>query len=99
MAVSGEQLDAYARLIVEVGVNLQPGQDFGISAYVEHAPFVQRVVRAGYAAGARHVDVLYVDEGVRKTVIQSGTEDDLGYTPPWLVERRKSYDGQGYLLL
>ena len=58
-----------------------------------------RVVRAGYTAGARHVDVLYVDEGVRKTVVESGTEDDLGYTPPWLVERRKAYDGHGYLLL
>jgi len=99
MAVSGEQLDAYARLIVEVGCNVQPGQDFGISAYVEHAPFVHRVVREGYAAGARHVDVLYVDEQLRKTVVEVGPDGDLGYTPPWLVERRKAFDGQAYLLL
>jgi len=99
MAVSGEQLDAYARLIVEVGCNVQPEQDFGISAYVEHAPFVHRVVREGYAAGARHVDVLYVDEQLRKTVVEVGPDGDLGYTPPWLVERRKAFDGQAYLLL
>jgi aminopeptidase len=99
MAVTGEQLDAYADLIVRVGVNVQPGQDFGISAYVEHAPFVHRVVRAGYAAGARHVDVLFVDEHLRKAVVEAGGEDDLGYTPPWLLERRRAFDGQAYLLL
>ena len=61
MPVPQEQLDAYAELVIGVGVNLELGQAFGVTAYVEHAPFVRAVARAAWAAGSREVDVRYVD--------------------------------------
>ena len=50
-------LESYARLAVEVGLNLQPGQDVLIIADVEHAELTRAVTRAAYEAGARYVDV------------------------------------------
>ena len=99
MAIPQEQLDAYAELVVGVGVNLEPGQLFGVTAFVEHAPFVRAVTRAAWAAGARDVDVRYVDEHLRKIEVEVAPEDTLGRSPPWLLERRESYGDRGAYLL
>jgi aminopeptidase len=99
MAVPQEQLDAYAELVVGVGVNVEPGQVLGVTAFVEHAPFVRAMTRAAYAAGARYVDVRYVDESVRKAEVELAPEDSLGWSPPWLLDRRESYGDRGAYLL
>ena len=80
--IARDELDAYARLVIEVGVNLEPGQTLGVNAYVEHAPFVRAITRAAYAAGAQYVDVLYSDEDVRKSTVESVPDELLGSTPP-----------------
>jgi len=96
--IARAELDAYARLVIEVGVNLEPGQLLGVNAYVEHAPFVRAVTRAAYAAGAKYVDVLYSDEDVRKSLVESAPDELLGSTPPWMLERRKSFADRGAFL-
>ena len=65
-----ERLESYARLAVQVGLNLQPGQILGINALIEHAPFARAIAREAYAAGARYVDVLYTDQHVRRAHIE-----------------------------
>src|ERR671930_10666 len=72
-----ERLEAYARLIVAVGVNLQPGQDVQISAFIEHAPLARALVRTAYEAGARYAEVLYQDNHVRKALVELGPEPAL----------------------
>ena len=99
MAVPRDQLEAYARLVVGVGVNVEPGQLFGITAYVEHAPFVHAVTRAAYDAGARYVDVHYVDEGVKLAAVETAPEETLGWSPPWLLERQERYGDRGAYLI
>jgi aminopeptidase len=94
-----DQLAAYARLTVRVGLNLQPGQRLAINALVEHAPLVRAVARASYEAGARYVDVLYSDQHVRRAHIERAAEDALGWAPPWLVERLDSLGHEGGALL
>jgi aminopeptidase len=84
---SDQRLDAYARLAVQVGLNLQPGQTLGINALIEHAPLARAITREAYAAGARYVDVLYSDQHVRRAHIEGAADGELGYSPPWLVER------------
>jgi aminopeptidase len=84
------RLDAYARLIVRVGINLQPGQDVGINGLVEHAPLIRAVARAAYEAGARYVDASYVDHHVKGAQIELGPEESLDWTPPYLVQRLES---------
>ena len=82
-----ERLEAYARLIVGVGLNLQPGQDVQISAFIEHAPLARALARTAYEAGARYVDVLYQDNHVRKALVELGPEESLAWTPPYWMTR------------
>ena len=82
-----EQLEAYAELAVRVGVNVAPGQDVAVDCQVEHAPLAREVARAAYRAGARRVDVLYGDKYVLGTKIELADEEQLGWSPPWIVQR------------
>jgi aminopeptidase len=86
-----ERLDAYARLAVRVGLNLQPGQTLGINALIEHAPLVRAITREAYATGASYVDVLYSDQHVRRAHIEEADDDKLGYSPSWLVRRLREF--------
>jgi aminopeptidase len=90
-----DRVDALARLAVQVGLNLQKGQTLGINALLEHAPLVRAVAREAYAAGARYVDVLYTDQHVRRAHIEHAAEDDLGFSPPWLVRRTRALGENG----
>jgi aminopeptidase len=87
MLAGDERLQAYARLIVRVGVNLRRGQELGIVALLEHAPFVRALARVAYEEGARQVDVLYTDPHVRRALIEAGPDESLDWSPPWLIQR------------
>ena len=95
MPAADERLENYARLAVQVGLNLQPGQTLGINALIEHAPLVRAIARQAYAAGARYVDVLYSDQHVRRAHIAGAADDQLGFSPPWLVQRLTSFGEHG----
>jgi len=82
-----QRTQALARLTVRVGCNLQPGQTLAINALVEHAPLVRAVAEEAYEAGARYVDVLYSDQHVRRAHLERASDELLGFSPPWLVER------------
>ncbi len=94
-----ERLQRYARLAVRVGLNLQPGQVLGVNALLEHAPFARAIAREAYEAGARYVDVQYTDQHVRRAHIAAAADDQLGFSPPWLVERLDELGRVGGALL
>jgi aminopeptidase len=87
MSAAQERLERYARLAVQVGLNLQPGQILGINALIEHAPLARAIAREAYEAGARYVDVLYTDQHVRRAHIELAADAELGHSPAWLVAR------------
>lgn len=95
MPGAAQRLASYARLAVQVGLNLQPGQVLGINALVEHAPLARAIAREAYTAGARYVDVLYSDQHVRRAHIELADDDLLGYSPPWLVSRLRELGEDG----
>ena len=82
-----DRLAAYARLIVGVGLDLEPGQDVQITAQIEHAPLARELARVAYDAGARYVDVLYQDAHVKKALVELGPEESLDWTPPYWIAR------------
>ena len=94
-----ERLDAYAELAVRVGANVAPGQDVAVDAQVEHAPLARAVARAAFRAGARHVDVHYRDKYVLGTKIELAAEEQLGWSPPWLVQRISELGDSGGALV
>jgi aminopeptidase len=87
VTAADQRLETYAKLAVQVGLNLQPGQTLGINALIEHAPLARAIARQAYESGARYVDVLYTDQHVRRAHIAAAADDQLGYSPPWLVAR------------
>jgi len=96
---TAERLEDYAKLIVEVGLNLQPGQRLAINCSLEHAPLARSVAARAYGAGAQFVDVLYADQHVRLAHIERVEEDDLDWSPPWLVKRLRELGDDGGALL
>ncbi len=57
-----EKLKEYARLLVEVGMNLQPGQTPRIASNIECAPLARLCVAACYDCGARDVVMEWRDD-------------------------------------
>jgi len=94
-----KNLRAYADLIVRVGTNLQSGQTLLINALLDHAPLVRELTEAGYRAGARFVDVAYVDMHVRHSFIEHAAEKDLTYTQAWTLSRASSLDGNALIMI
>jgi aminopeptidase len=82
-----EGVDRYAELVVRVGAAVAPGQDVFVDCDIEHAPFARALTRAAYAAGARHVDVVYADKAVLRERIASAPEEGVEFTPPWAFDR------------
>ena len=68
-------------------MNLQPGQDLHVSCGPEHLDLARAITGAAYRAGARWVDVLVSDARVKRAQIEHGPEDQLDWTPPWLISR------------
>ena len=94
-----DRLDAYADLIVRVGANVQPGQTVFVNGLVEHAPLIRAITRAGYAAGAKLVDVRYADNHVRRAFIENADEGGLSETTPWLLARVEALAANGALIM
>jgi aminopeptidase len=84
---AAERLDAYARLAVEVGTNVQEGQVLDVLAHPEHAPLVRAVTRAAYLAGAAYVTVEWRDPGQRRALADHGKDEFLDWSPPWEVAK------------
>lgn len=81
-----EQLDSYADLLVQVGVNVQPGQKLVVRADIAAAPLVRSVARAAYQAGSPYVEVMWSDEGVTRTRFTTAPADSFSQIPAWRAE-------------
>jgi aminopeptidase len=82
-----ERLERYARLVLKVGNNFQPGQDLFVNCLIEHAPLARALAQEAYRAGARWVDVWYDDQHLRRALIELAPEESLDWAPPWVVNR------------
>ena len=80
-----ERLDRYARLVVEVGCNLQPGMLLRVTAAPEHLPFARAIAEVAYEHGAKYVEVVYADPYIRRSRIRHAAEDTLDWSPPWTL--------------
>ena len=91
-----ERLHRYARLAVEVGVNLQPGQLLRVTGHPDHLPFARAIAAVAYEAGARYVEVILPDPHVQRARLLHAPEDSLDWSPPWwlaLVDELASTNG------
>ena len=82
-----ELLERYARLIVEVGANVQPGQIVGLQCAPQHARLVRAIAAAAYDRGALFVDPWWYDAQIKRTRLEHAAEDTLSFVPTWWGDR------------
>lgn len=90
-----EGLDRYARVLVEVGLRLQPGDRLLIRADSHATRLVSRVASHAYRAGVINVDVLWSDPELERSRLVDGSDDavdELPYAPEVLNRAAKRGD-------
>lgn len=79
-------IEAYARLVVRVGVNVQPGQRVVVRGQVEHAPVARAIATEAYRAGASKVTLDYGDQHLARATAELAPEESLGRSLPHELE-------------
>jgi aminopeptidase len=74
---------------------VRSGQLVCVDAGLGEAAFAREVAAAAYRAGARYVDVLLFDHGVKRARALHAPADTLGWTPPWMDERVRACVAEG----
>lgn len=77
------RLEAYARLIVEKGLNLDPGQEVVVKAGLDQPEFVELVVAECYRCGASKVQVEWECMAVSRLHQLHQSEETLGRLEDW----------------
>jgi aminopeptidase len=80
-------LERYADQIVKLGANVQPGQIVELRGEVGHAELCRAIAASAYRAGAKFVDLWYIDSQVRRARLELAPEDTLDFVPSWHRER------------
>ncbi|QSO51982.1 aminopeptidase [Alicyclobacillus curvatus] len=94
-----QMLEQYAELCIKIGVNIQNKQDLLILASLDVAPFVRRVARHAYMAGAKRVYVEWNDDELDKTMFQLASEEALQEFPEWKAKGYVEMAKEGVALL
>ncbi|MGD9887518.1 MAG: aminopeptidase [Bacilli bacterium] len=84
-----ENLRKYAKLAVEVGVNVQEGQLLVINSPVECKEFTRMLVEAAYARKVENVIVRWNDDILNKMYFENVSEATLQEVPNYVVEQFK----------
>ncbi|MDF2646759.1 MAG: aminopeptidase [Paenibacillus sp.] len=82
-------LDKYASLAIQLGVNVQPGQTLVIFAPLISVDFVRRLVKQAYGVGAKHVHVEWFDDEITRLKYELAPHEALLEYPMW---RAKGYE-------
>ncbi len=92
-------LDAYAELIVKVGLNLRAGQRLVIRAPLEAAPLVRRVAAHAYDSGSRLVEAIWTDPELLLIRYQHAPADSFEEVSDWPTRAGLEYVENGHALL
>ena len=94
-----EILEKYAKLIVEVGANVQKDQYVGINSSTETKELARLLVKAAYKAGAKRVDVQWSDNYVTRTNYDYMSVETLEDIPDWSIDKVKWFmDNNGCVI-
>ena len=90
-----DKFEEYAKLLVEVGVNIQPGQNLVLSCPVECAWFARLCAKAAYAAGCREVIMKWRDDILTREKFLHAAEEVFDTVPLWQKEFSIGYAREG----
>lgn len=93
------KLQEYARLMVEVGINIQKGQRLIIFCPVEHAEFARECARVAYEMGSKEVVLNWMDEQLVRLKYLNADEGVFSEFPKWRVDFYTDYAKEGAAFL
>ena len=99
LKITEARLRAYARLIVEAGCALKPGQDLFVRAEISSAPLVRLITQEAYDLGAHQVTVRYHDEVVERMHYDHCPMDVFETMPEWSALLNNSMAQNGAAIL
>ena len=79
-------LEKYAELAVQVGVNVQQGQTLVVNTALEGAELVRLIVRKAYEAGAANVVVNWSDDTVSRLKYELAPDEAFTEYPKWRAQ-------------
>lgn len=85
----------YAKLIVEIGVNLQKNQILVLQSPIECAAFAREIASAAYNAGAKDVVIHWNDEKFERIRYERADIKVFGEFPNWRRDSLLSYAEKG----
>ena len=85
--MEGQLLERYAKLVTEVGANVQPDQQVIVIAAPTSAPLVRAIAVECFKRGARFVDPWYFDPQVKRIRALEAAPDTLEFVPRWYPKR------------
>lgn len=92
-------LKNYARLLVKIGINIQPNQTLVISSPVDCADFARLITETAYEEGAREVVLNWNDDIVSKLRYLYAPDEVFDQFPEWRKQFYLSYAEQGAAFL
>ena len=84
-----ELLRQYAKLLANVGINVEKGEEVWITAGLDQPEFVEMVVEECYKAGAKKVKVEWYHDPLDKLNYKYMTLGELGKVPPYYIAELK----------
>ncbi len=85
----------YARLIVEVGVNVQKGEPLVISSPIEGADFVREMAKIAYEKGVIDVYVNWTDDILTRLKYENAPLSVFENFPKWKADALEDYAKKG----
>lgn len=90
-----ELLHKYARLVVEVGANVQPGEPVTVRCPVEQAAFGRLLAKYSYERGAEEVIMNWDDDALNLMKYENAPMAVFENVPQWAVDKTEYYYKKG----
>ena len=90
-----QNLEKYAQLITEVGVNVEKGHTIVIQIAVDRAPLARLLTKKAYELGADEVIVQWTDDEIQKEFLTHAAEDRLSSIPQHKIDQTEDWVEKG----
>jgi aminopeptidase len=84
-------LEKYARLVVRLGANVQPGQEVVVNALPEQADVARALADEAYRVGASRVTIHYRDPHLQRAAVLHAPDDVLGVSATYELDRVRGW--------
>ena len=90
-----EKLKQYAKLAVDVGLEIKEGDVVLINSPIAAAEFTREVVRAAYEAGAKDVEINWQDDAITRMRYENEPLSQFENFPEWRKMKMNDYGDRG----